>query len=135
TDRRHGPPLDADFRVLGLFDGKFSEATPRHGGYTQFDQGETALVSTANGLVVMLTSRRMVPFSLSQLTTFGVQPEQFRILVAKGVHAPVAAYAPVCKHLVRVDTPGCTCADMTKLTYRRRRRPLFPFETEAVYHS
>ena len=27
-------------------------------------------------------------------------------LVAKGAHAPVAAYAPVCKYLLRVNTPA-----------------------------
>ena len=70
----------------------------------------------------------MAPFSLRQLRTFGVEPERFRALIAKGVHAPVAAYAPVCPHLLRVDTPGVTSADLSRLTYRHRRRPMFPFE-------
>jgi microcystin degradation protein MlrC len=76
----------------------------------------------------MLTSRRMAPFSLAQLTSCSLDPRSFRALVIKGVHAPVAAYAPVCSELIRVDTPGSTRADMTKLTYHHRRRPLFPFE-------
>jgi len=77
---------------------------------------------------VMVTSRRMIPFSIRQLTTFHVEPSKFRVLVAKGVHAPVAAYAPVCKAMVRANTPGVTCADMLTLRYENRRRPLFPFE-------
>jgi microcystin degradation protein MlrC len=128
TDQRHGVPLEADFKVRGLYEGRFEETQPRHAGITQFDQGPTAVVETPNGLTVMLTTRRMVPFSLSQLTSCRLEPSSFRVLVAKGVHAPVAAYAPVCKHLIRVDTPGVTCADMTKLEYRHRRRPMFPFE-------
>jgi microcystin degradation protein MlrC len=67
---------------------------------------------------------------LNQLTSCGIDPQSFQILVAKGVHAPVAAYAPVCKQLIRVNTPGVTCADMRQLTYTHRRRPLFPFESE-----
>ena len=43
----------------------------------------------------MLTSRRMVPFSISAIDKLRLEPARFRILVAKGVHAPVAAYAPV----------------------------------------
>jgi len=57
-----------------------------------------------------------------------VEPSKFRVLVAKGVHAPVAAYQPVCKALIRVNTPGVTCADMTALEYHHRRKPMFPFE-------
>ena len=133
TDDRHGPPFEAEFRVRGLYDGKFSETEPRHGGFLHFDQGPTALVETAHGLTIMLTSRRMVPFSIKQLTSCNLDPTRFRILVAKGVHAPVAAYAPVSKHLIRVDTPGVTTADMSRLDYRHRRRPMFPLEREAQW--
>jgi microcystin degradation protein MlrC len=45
----------------------------------------------------------------------------------------VAAYEPVCRELVRVNTPGVTCADMTRLEYRHRRRPMFPFEPETEW--
>jgi microcystin degradation protein MlrC len=130
TDALHGAPLAADCKVLGLYEGRFEETEPRHGGITKFDQGPTAVVSLqANpNLIVMLTSRRMVPFSLNQLTSCGLDPGRFKVLVAKGVHAPVAAYAPVCKQLIRVDTPGVTSADLSRLEYHHRRRPMFPFE-------
>ncbi|MDP6446332.1 MAG: MlrC C-terminal domain-containing protein, partial [Pirellulaceae bacterium] len=130
TDELHGAPLVEQVEVVGLFDGKFVETEPRHGGFTQCDQGPTAVVRDDRGLTVMLSSQRMPPFSIKQLTTFDVDPAAFQVLVAKGVNAPVAAYAPVCKQLIRVNTPGCTTADMTTLPFERRRRPLFPFERE-----
>jgi microcystin degradation protein MlrC len=128
TDAQHGPPLQADFTVRGLYEGKFRESQPRHGGFTEFDQGPTAVVETDAGLTVMLTTRRMVPMSLRQLDSCGLQPANFRFLVAKGVHAPVAAYREVCNDFIRVDTPGVTRADMRQLTYHHRRRPMEPFE-------
>jgi microcystin degradation protein MlrC len=130
TDNRHGQPLQTVVEVVARYDGKFSESEPRHGGFLHFDQGPTAIVETANGMTIMLTTKRMVPFSIQQLTSCGLDPAKFRILVAKGVHAPVAAYAPVSKHLIRVDTPGVTSADLSRLEFRHRRRPMFPFETE-----
>ncbi len=133
TDDLHGPPFEAEFTVHSLGEGKFSETEPRHGGFLHFDQGPTAIVRTDAGLTIMLTTRRMVPFSIKQLTSHGLDPATFRILVAKGVHAPVAAYAPVSKHLIRVDTPGVTSADMTRLEYKHRRRPMFPFEPDATW--
>jgi microcystin degradation protein MlrC len=44
------------------------------------------------------------------------------------VHAPVAAYSEVCPSFIRVNTPGVTTADLSRLMYRHRRRPLFPWE-------
>lgn len=132
TDAQHGTPLEASAEVLGLHDGKFRESQVRHGGFSEFDQGPTAVVRTDSGLTVMLTSRRMVPFSLEQLRSCELDPAGFRFLVAKGVNAPVAAYAEVCRTFVRVNTPGSTCADMTQLTYQNRRQPLFPFERDAL---
>jgi microcystin degradation protein MlrC len=133
ADALHGEPLDAEFTVHGFSDGRFTEPNPRHGGFTTFDQGSTAVVESDSGLTLVLTTNRMAPFSLHQLTSCGLDPAGFRVLVAKGVHAPVAAYAPVCNHLIRVDTPGVTSADLSRLTYRHRRRPMFPFEPETVW--
>ncbi len=133
SDDRHGPPLEATFTVLDIRDGLFEEPQPRHGGFRHFDQGRTAVVRTATRLTLMLTSRRMVPFSLCQLTGLGVDPTAFHVLVAKGVQAPVAAYEPICKHLLRVNTPGVTTADLTQLPFHQRRRPMFPFERETTW--
>jgi microcystin degradation protein MlrC len=128
TNDCHGPPLQAAVKVLRIHDGRFTESAVRHGGMLTFDMGATAIVQSDRGLTIMLTTQRVFPTSLGQLTSCGLDPAAFRILIAKGVHAPVAAYRPVCKTMIRVNTPGDTTADMTTLTYQHRRRPLFPFE-------
>jgi microcystin degradation protein MlrC len=119
TDSLHGPPLAVDVTVKSLHDGRFHETLPRHGGITQFDQGPTAICETSRGLTLMLTSRRMVPFSLQQLLSCGLDPRRYCILVAKGVNAPIAAYREVCDTFIRVNTRGSTCADITQLAYRQ----------------
>lgn len=135
TDKLHGPPLEAEFDIVKVVDGRFSESKVRHGGITEFDQGRTAILSTADGLTVMVTSRRTPPFSLGQITAFGLDPKQFQIIVAKGVNAPLAAYQDVCSSFIRVNTRGVTVADMTQLPYRHRRHPMFPFEPETNWTS
>ena len=130
TDSLHGPPLEAEFTVLQLNDGRFEEPEARHGGIRHYDQGRTAVVQTDAGLTLMLTTRRMVPFSLHQLTDFGIDPASFHYIVAKGVNAPLAAYAPVCPSILRINTPGATTADIASLEYHLRRRPLYPLEPE-----
>ncbi|MBT5168922.1 MAG: hypothetical protein HOL92_10675, partial [Opitutales bacterium] len=109
--------------------GTFSETEARHGGFTDYDQGPTAIVETIDGrITIMLTSKRVPPFSLKQLTSFGLNPKQFKIVVAKGVIAPLAAYRPIAGSFIHVDTPGVTRADMTQLSYQHRRHPMYPFE-------
>lgn len=131
-DDLHGEPLDDEFTVIGLHDGKFDEPEARHGGHSQFDQGASAVVRN-DGLTVLLNSRRVPPMSLRQLTSCGLDPTQFHIIVAKGVNAPVAAYRAVCQHMIRVNTPGCTAADMTLFHFEHRRRPMIPFEMDTSW--
>jgi microcystin degradation protein MlrC len=108
--------------------GSFDETAPRHGGQVHFDMGPIAIVKTENNHVVMLTSLRVPPYSLRQLTAFGINPLDFDAIVAKGVNAPIAAYKDICPAIVQVNTPGITAADMTMFHYENRRVPLYPFE-------
>lgn len=133
TDNLHGSPLVDQFTVKQVFDGKFQEHEPRHGGQKDFDMGLTAVIQTARGLTVMITSERVVPVSLQQLLAFGIDPKQFQYIVAKGVNAPLAAYKPVCPSIVRVNTSGVTVADMTLLNFRHRRKPMYPFELNTYW--
>jgi microcystin degradation protein MlrC len=124
-----GPPLVADVTLQWQGAGRFEEVGAVHGGRAAYDMGHTAVVRAGNHLTVLLTSERVPPFSLRQLTSLGLDPKAYRVLVAKGVNAPIAAYRAACDRFVRVNTPGSTTADITQLEYHYRRRPMFPFET------
>ena len=133
TDPRCGGPLHARAEVVGLFSGTFTESQVRHGGMTHFDMGDTAVVRTPEDTTFMLTSRRLFPVSAAQWTAFGIDPSRYRFIVAKGVHAPVAAYREICPRMFRVNTPGVTSADVQTFSYRYRRRPMYPFEAGAAW--
>lgn len=128
VDEEHGPSLAAEVTVQHICDGNFTDTRPRHGGRTEYIMGSTALVTTGHGLALQLTSLRIAPMSLEQVRASGLDPAKFKIFVAKGVIAPVAAYREVCDTFIRVNTAGSTSADMTQFTYKHRRRPLFPLE-------
>jgi microcystin degradation protein MlrC len=128
TDDQHGRPVRLSVRVRTLSDGQFEEPEPRHGGVRYFDAGPTAVIETAGGQTIALTSERVANTSLRQMYALGIDPARMQVIVAKGVNAPRAAYAPIASQIVLVDTPGVTSADLSRFTYHRRRRPLFPFE-------
>jgi microcystin degradation protein MlrC len=132
TGPRHGAPLRIRGTLQSIHDGRFTESQARHGGASAYEMGTTVIIQTERGMTIQLTSRRTPPFSLSQLLSCGIQPQSFQFIVAKGVHAPVAAYETVCRNFIRVNTPGVTTADMTSLNFVNRRKPLFPFENEGL---
>lgn len=122
-------PLEVEGTVVSFHDGLYSESQPRHGGQTGGNMGPTAVVKTDDGFTLLLMSRRGGPNgSIQPILTCGLKPSDFDIIIIKGVHAPIGAYAEVCPTLIRVNTPGVTSADMHSLDYRNRRKPLFPFE-------
>ncbi len=143
TDALHGSPIRVSGRVRLLHDGAFEDHAVRHGGQRRYHQGLTAVVGvggeeagvgtspptptspppTPNLLV--LTSRRMPPFSLEQLVSLGIHPERQRILVVKAAIAYRAAYEPIAARIIEVDTPGLTTIDPGRFTYARARRPLW----------
>ena len=135
SDGLHGPPIPIRGRVRCLHDGAFVEEEPRHGGARYNNQGLTALVETGEGHAIVLNSLRMAPMSLEQVLSLGIKPKSYRILVAKGAIAPVAAYEPVSSRMVYVDTPGITSANPAHFDYRHRPRPLYPFEPETVWEA
>ncbi len=135
SDGLHGPPIPIRGRVRCLHDGSFVEDEPRHGGARFNNQGLTALVETDEGHAVVLTSLRMAPMSLEQVLSLGIKPKSYRILVAKGAIAPVAAYEPVSSRMIYADTPGITSANPAHFEYRHRPRPLYPFEPETVWDA
>ena len=135
SDDLHGPPVPIRGRVRCLHDGAFVEEEPRHGGARFNNQGLTALVETGEGHAIVLNSLRMAPMSLEQVLSLGIKPKSYRILVAKGAIAPVAAYEPVSSRMIYVDTPGITSANPAHFEYRHRPRPLYPFEPETVWDA
>ena len=115
TDDMHGPTLQITGQVRTLHDGSYVETERRHGGGRHFNQGLTAVLavevgSTGSGArrLLVLNSERSTPNSIHQITCAGIQPQQQRILVAKGAVAPRAAYEPVSADIIEVDTSGAT---------------------------
>ncbi|HUG81411.1 MAG TPA: M81 family metallopeptidase [Bryobacterales bacterium] len=129
TDDLHGEPVQIEGRVKCLHDGKFVETEIRHGGWKYQDQGTTAVIEVAGSTrdlpnLLLLTTLRLPPFSLHQLTSCGVYPERQKILVVKAAIAYRAAYGPIAKRIIEVDTGGLTAINPARFNYQNVRRPL-----------
>lgn len=128
-----GGPLDITGTVTHLSDGKFTQRGASHGGRPQQHVGPTAVVACPGFGSVMLTSLPFMPFSLEPYGAMGMDISSFRVIVAKGVIAPRAAFSAISDDLVLVDTPGPSTADFQRFDYSERRKPLYPFEPTATF--
>ena len=127
-ERLHGNPVAVSGTVTGLFDGKWQETEPRHGGRRHNDQGPTAVIWLENGIRLVLNSLQTPPFSLGQLTSVGIDPTAARMIVVKAAVAFKAAYAPIAAEIIEVDTPGVTAVNPARFTYHHIPRPMFPLQ-------
>lgn len=128
TDSLYGRPIPITGVIRRISDGRFEELEPRHGGARDYNQGLTSVVETNDGHTIVLNSLRVMPSSLQQLLSLGVEPTAYKVIIVKGVTAPRAAYDPIATHVITVDSPGVTQAGPESFTYHRRPRPLFPLD-------
>lgn len=135
TDQQHGSPLPITATIAAITDGKIDDRTPTHGGMRYFELGPTARLTTDDGFDLVVTSRPEGTRSQGIFSHVGIDPAKARIIVAKGVHSPRAAFEPIAAQMIWLATPGSTSADLSTLSYRHRRRPMFPFEPDASWDT
>ena len=119
--------------VRRISDGKFEEPEPIHGGFRFFNNGPSVVLETDDGHTLLLVTTRYLNTSRQQYYAVGIRPEDFKVVVAKGVVSPRPAYQPIAAEMLLVNTGGAASADLSTFEYQRRRRPLYPFELDAAY--
>jgi microcystin degradation protein MlrC len=139
TDRLHGDPLPVQAHVKLLSDGRYINDGPMMSGLT-VDLGPTALLlcepasgPSAPPVEVLVTTRAETPVDLNVFRCHGIEPTRHRVLGLKGKGHFRAAFEPIARRVVLVEGPGTTGADLTRLTFRKVRRPIWPLDpAEAI---
>ena len=72
TDDLHGTPVTVTGRVRTLFEGKWEDPRPTHGGYLHYDAGRTAVIETTDDHTLVLHSVRMGNTSIAEMYAVGV---------------------------------------------------------------
>jgi microcystin degradation protein MlrC len=133
TAEQDGQPVPVQGTVAGRHSGTYEANGDAHGGFRYFDGGDMVAIATDGGQTMLLTSRLVPTVTPAQLQVVGLNPASFRGIIGKGVNAPRAGYAEICGGVLTVDTPGVTRNSLDGLPYHHRRRPMYPFEPDAVY--
>jgi microcystin degradation protein MlrC len=131
TDDRHGPPVRLRGQVRRIVDGRFTHRGSYMTGSVT-TMGRTAVVDV-DGITLVLTSLRTMPFDAGQLRSLAIDVAQQRIIVVKSAVAWRATFGDVARRAIVVDTPGVCASNLGRFAYRRRPQPLYPFEPEFAF--
>lgn len=126
TDDLHGAPLPVTGRVRLLSDGRFKNLGPMNTG-AETRMGPTAVLAI-DGVDVIVTSNRVQALDAGVFLSQGIDPTRRRVLVLKSSVHYRAAFEPLARRVVEVDTPGLSNADLSRYRYQHVRRPIFPLD-------
>jgi microcystin degradation protein MlrC len=121
-----GKPLVVSGKVARITDGEFTVTGPMATG-TRIRMGRTAVIDTG-AMQLVVAERRAEPFDLGVFTHAGIDPRRKRYVLIKSRQHFRAGFEPIARHIVLCDGDGVTSSDLSLFDYRRRRRPLYPFE-------
>ena len=125
-----GHPLTVSGKIARITDGEFTVTGPMATG-TRIRMGRTAVLDTGP-MQIVIAERRSEPFDLGVFTHAGIDPRRKKYVLIKSRQHFRAAFEPVARHVVLCDGDGVTSSNLELFDYRRRRRPLFPFERDVA---
>ncbi|HZQ03131.1 MAG TPA: M81 family metallopeptidase [Gaiellaceae bacterium] len=114
-------------RVERLFDGEVVYTHPVNAGY-RAATGPAALLRGPGGLQVVVHTRSVGVIDPALYRALGADPADAAVIQVKSHVSFKAAFDPITTRSVVAETPGPTTGDLVRLDYKRRPRPLYPFE-------
>ena len=126
TDISMGAPVKAKAVVKMLSDGSFKNDGPMNAG-VETAMGPTAVLRIG-GIDVVTISSRIQTIDLQVFLSQGIDPTTKSVLVVKSVQHFRAAYGPVAREIVLVDSGGICSPDIGRLKFTKLRRPIWPLD-------
>jgi len=100
-----------------------------HAGYTgTAAQMGLAAVLEAGAISLVLTERPVLTTDPALYRAVGLEPALAKIVVVKSAVQFRAAYEPLARAMMLLDSPGHSPPNLRRLSFARRPRPCFPFE-------
>ncbi len=128
-DPGFGAPIEIDAEVAAISGGSFINDGPMGKG-TRTEMGPTAVLRIG-GVEVIVISNRLQNTDLQTFLSQGIAPTERRVLVVKSVHHFRAAYAPIAREVMVVDSGALCTPDLKKHNYTKLRRPIWPLDEVA----
>jgi microcystin degradation protein MlrC len=117
-----GMPIDATVEVTALARDCWQSFGP-----TKVPLGDCAAVRIG-GVDVALIANRTQALGLELFTNLGIDPRARRLVVVKSTNHFMAAFGPIARKVLYVDSGGPLDRDYRRLPYTRVTRPIWPLD-------
>ncbi len=117
-----GMPIDATVTVAGLARDCWQSFGP-----TQVPLGDCAAVRVG-GVEVVLISNRTQALGLELFANLGIDPREKKLVVVKSTNHFMAAFGPIAKKVIYIDSDGPLSRDPRRIPYTRVQRPIWPLD-------
>jgi microcystin degradation protein MlrC len=121
-----GGPLSVTAHVVSLSDGRFIAHGPMGGGAWR-NYGLSALLRIG-GVELVVISHNGQATDLAQFTSLGLDPTRKSTLIVKSMQHFRAAFEPIAREVVEVDTGALSTRNFRTRGYKNVRRPIFPLD-------
>jgi microcystin degradation protein MlrC len=117
-----GLPIDAEVTVTGLKTDCWQTFGP-----TQVPLGGCAAVRIGGVEVVLITNRSQA-LGLELFSNLGIDPRARKLLVVKSTNHFMAAYGPIAKQVLYIESDGPLSRNYAKIPYKKIQRPIWPLD-------
>lgn len=121
-----GGPLALFGEVVCLTNGRFIAYGPMGGGIER-NYGPS-MVFRVGGIDIIVITNNGQAVDLAQFTSLGVDPARYRAVAVKSMQHFRAAFEPIAREVILVDT-GALCSEIyTPELFTKVRRPIWPLD-------
>ena len=121
-----GAPLALHGEVMCLTTGRFVAYGPMGGGVER-NYGPS-MVFRVGGIDIIVITNNGQAVDLAQFTSLGVDPTRYRTVAVKSMQHFRAAFEPIAREVVLVDTAALCSEIYTPELFTRVRRPVWPLD-------
>ncbi len=122
TGPASGQPVDASVTVSALKRDAWQSFGP-----TQVPLGDCAAIRVG-GIEVVLIANRTQALGLELFRNLGIEPTERKLVVVKSTNHFMAAFGPVAKKVIYVDSDGPLTRDYRQIPYTKVQRPIWPLD-------
>jgi microcystin degradation protein MlrC len=126
TGPASGLPIDAEVEVTALARDAWQSFGP-----TTVPLGDCAAVRVGGVQAVLITNRTQA-LGLELFRNLGLEPTGQKVLVVKSTNHFMAAFGPIARRVIYVETDGPLNRDYRKIPYTRVQRPIWPLDEETT---
>jgi len=128
-DRTQGSPLVILGKVRRISDGVFF----LHNLEQEVTMGRSVIVEI--GCLSLLLHEHSVPcIEPTMFRSMGIEPEDADVVVVRSAAQFRDAYELIARHIFILDAPGFSRPNLTSLTFKKIKRPFFPFDDDFDLH-